>query len=174
MKAWPLLASFAFLCSLWPLWQRQAALSAESTADAQQQLAAPLPPAPADPSARKRAEAPAETAAAVAPAAEPEPPTEPLPRRAAQPVAAVEGSARLSINAVPWAEVRVDGRMRGTTPVRDLALAGGSHVVVLSCPPLGAEKQLHVELSAGKRARIVVDLTQSPPSAFLDGHGQVR
>lgn len=50
---------------------------------------------------------------------------------------AAERFGHLTVNARPWAEVEVDGRMVGRTPVRMLGLRPGRHRVVLSHPELG-------------------------------------
>jgi hypothetical protein len=87
-----------------------------------------------------------------------------------------EGPARtsLSVNAMPWAQVSIDGRPQGTTPLRKLKLRAGVHRVELSCPPLGRDSAFNVELPARGEARMVVDLNQNPPRTFLDGAKEVR
>jgi hypothetical protein len=84
------------------------------------------------------------------------------------------GRATLSVNAVPWAEVSLDGRAQGTTPLRRLKLRPGTHRLSFRCPPLGKSKELSLELSRQGDARIVVDLSQDPPRTFLDGAKEVR
>lgn len=87
-----------------------------------------------------------------------------------------EGSARvsLSINAMPWADVTIDGKPQGTTPLRKLKLRSGVHRVELSCPPLGRTRALSIELPSKGEARMMVDLQQEPPRTFLDGAKEVR
>jgi hypothetical protein len=80
----------------------------------------------------------------------------------------------LSINALPWAEVSVDGRAYGATPLRKLRLRPGAHRVMLSCPPLGRTATLALELARGSGAQLVVDLQTDPPRTFLDGAKEVR
>ena len=50
-------------------------------------------------------------------------------------------NGRLSINAVPWAEVTIDGTAHGETPLANLSLPIGSHEVVFKHPELGERKQ---------------------------------
>ncbi len=75
---------------------------------------------------------------------------------------------RLSVNAVPWAELRLDGRALGTTPQRALSIGSGSHVLQLDCPPLGRQARVPFELEPGQQRRIVVDLNADPPKVTLD------
>ena len=48
---------------------------------------------------------------------------------------------RVSINAVPWAEVLIDGSAQGQTPLANLSLPIGSHEIVFRHPQLGERKQ---------------------------------
>ncbi len=82
--------------------------------------------------------------------------------------------ASLSVNALPWANVSIDGKAQGTTPLRKLKLRPGVHRVELNCPPLGQRHVVAVELSPKGDARLVVDLQQEPPRTFLDGAIEVR
>ena len=59
----------------------------------------------------------------------------------------------LTINLNPWASVTVDGRARGTTPLR-LVLAHGEHRVVLRNPDHELNRTVSVEVSAGQATRI--------------------
>lgn len=63
----------------------------------------------------------------------------------------------VAINAIPWAEVFVDGRPVGETPLGTLRLALGPHVVVLRHPRFG-EKTVNTLIKAGEPARISVDM----------------
>jgi len=71
--------------------------------------------------------------------------------------------AFVTINALPWAEVRLDGRALGNTPRRRVALKPGKHIFSLHCPPLGKTVPVPVNLSAGKTLNILVDLNADPP-----------
>jgi hypothetical protein len=59
----------------------------------------------------------------------------------------------LAIGLTPWARVRVDGRERGTTPLR-LHLPEGEHRVRLSNPDERLERSLTVEIRADQVRRI--------------------
>lgn len=65
-------------------------------------------------------------------------------------------SGTLSINALPWADVWVDGSPVGTTPLANLTLKVGTHQVVFRHPQLG-ERQQTVVVKAVTPARIGVD-----------------
>jgi hypothetical protein len=63
----------------------------------------------------------------------------------------------VAMNAIPWAEVWVDGRRVGETPIGALPLALGSHVVVFRHPQFG-EKSVKTVVRANEPARIGVDM----------------
>jgi hypothetical protein len=65
----------------------------------------------------------------------------------------------LSVNALPWAEVWVDGRSSGTTPLANLAVPIGSHEIVLRHPQLG-ERRRTVTITSQTPVRIGVDFAQ--------------
>ena len=50
-------------------------------------------------------------------------------------------NGRLSINAVPWAEVTIDGNAAGETPLANLSLPIGSHEIVFKHPQFGEQRQ---------------------------------
>jgi serine/threonine-protein kinase len=63
----------------------------------------------------------------------------------------------LHINALPWAQVAVDGRAIGETPIANLSLPIGSHEVVFRHPELGERRQV-VLVKPGPPVRLGVDL----------------
>jgi serine/threonine-protein kinase len=63
----------------------------------------------------------------------------------------------LSVNALPWADVWIDGNPVGTTPLANLKVPVGTHEVVLRHPSLGERKQ-SVVVKAITPARLGVDL----------------
>jgi hypothetical protein len=65
----------------------------------------------------------------------------------------------LSINALPWAEVWIDGRNAGTTPLANLSVPVGNHEVVWRHPKLGERRQT-VAVTAQAPARVGVDLAK--------------
>jgi PEGA domain len=65
----------------------------------------------------------------------------------------------LSVNALPWAEVWIDGNSAGTTPLAHLTLTIGSHEVVWRHPTLGDRRQT-VVVKARTPARAGVDFTR--------------
>jgi hypothetical protein len=65
--------------------------------------------------------------------------------------------AAVNLNAVPWADVRVDGKDMGQTPLANLMLTIGTHVVTFRHPQFG-EKQQNVTVSLKEPARVAVDM----------------
>ena len=55
----------------------------------------------------------------------------------------------IALNAVPWAEVWVDGEKIGETPIGNLSLSLGPHEVVFRHPELG--EQRHAAWSRSRR-----------------------
>ena len=65
----------------------------------------------------------------------------------------------ISLNAVPWAAVWIDGRRVGETPLGELPIALGEHVIRFEHPQLG-ERRETVLVKAGEVARVSVNLRQ--------------
>ncbi len=76
-------------------------------------------------------------------------------RTATIPVPVPDG--RLSVNALPWAEVFLDGRSLGTTPLANLPVPIGRHEIIWRHPQLGERKQTITVTTRGPE-RIGVDL----------------
>ena len=66
-------------------------------------------------------------------------------------------SGRLSVNAIPWADVSLDGASVGTTPLGELSVPVGTHELVFRHPQLGERRQ-SVTVKAQTPARIGIDL----------------
>ncbi len=62
---------------------------------------------------------------------------------------------RVSINAVPWAQVSIDGNAVGETPLGNLALPVGEHQIVFRHPQLG-ERTQKVVVKANAATRVSV------------------
>jgi serine/threonine-protein kinase len=73
------------------------------------------------------------------------------------PVALPKGT--LSINALPWADVTLDGQPMGQTPLGNLSVTIGNHEVVWKHPQLGERRQT-VKVTAGAPVRAGMDLTK--------------
>ena len=71
----------------------------------------------------------------------------------------VDARASVSANARPWADVIVDGRPVGQTPISNLSLTLGSHEFVFRHPDLGQRQQTVLVTARGPN-RISVDLTK--------------
>jgi hypothetical protein len=65
----------------------------------------------------------------------------------------------LNINAIPWAEVAIDGNKLGPTPLGDVSLPIGSHDVVFTHPQLGERHQTATVTLNGIN-RVSVNLNQ--------------
>jgi serine/threonine protein kinase len=91
---------------------------------------------------------------------EEEAPVTPVPAAVSVQGAAARKAAKgwVSINVRPWAEITIDGKKLGYTPLKRHALPAGTHKVVLRNPKLGAEKRLSVTVEEGKESTILLDL----------------
>lgn len=78
---------------------------------------------------------------------------------------------QLSLNAVPWADVSVDGVPRGTTPVRGINLSPGRHRVRLVNPPLEVDRTLIVTIRSGQERTMVVNLREDGTNVASPGEG---
>jgi hypothetical protein len=67
--------------------------------------------------------------------------------------------AALSINALPWAEVFIDGTRIGETPLGNLPLALGPHEIVFRHPQLG-ERRTNTLVTMKETNRISIDMRQ--------------
>ncbi|MEO6239149.1 MAG: PEGA domain-containing protein, partial [Vicinamibacterales bacterium] len=65
----------------------------------------------------------------------------------------------LNVNASPWAEVWIDGRRVGETPIGNLPLSIGPHEVVFRHPQLG-EKRQAVSVTLKAPVRLSIDMKQ--------------
>ncbi len=68
--------------------------------------------------------------------------------------------AAMNINATPWAEVWLDGRALGETPIGDLTTSIGSHELVFRHPQFG-ERRVMTVVTTREPARIAVDMRRS-------------
>ncbi len=68
-------------------------------------------------------------------------------------------TAKVSLNARPWADVFIDSASAGQTPIANLTLAIGTHQVVFRHPQLGERRQ-SVVVSVRGPNRVSVDLTR--------------
>jgi hypothetical protein len=66
---------------------------------------------------------------------------------------------RLSINATPWAEVLIDGRSVGTTPLAHLGLPIGLHEIIWRHPQFGERRHV-VSITAEQPVRLGMDFSQ--------------
>ena len=66
-------------------------------------------------------------------------------------------TAMVQVNAVPWAEVTIEGNSVGDTPIGNVPLTLGPHTIVFRHPELGEETR-QVVVSAESPTRVSVDL----------------
>jgi len=67
----------------------------------------------------------------------------------------------IAVNAVPWAEVSIDGDRVGETPIGNYALPIGPHEIVFRHPELGELRQV-ATVTLRAPARVSVDLRKKP------------
>lgn len=105
---------------------------------------APEPePAPVQATAPSEAAQPEPVAPEVAEAEEPVVPPPPGPQLAPPP-----SGPRLNVNAAPWAEIQLDGRPLGETPLGELPIAPGPHRVSATLPD-GRVLEREIDARAG-------------------------
>ncbi len=63
----------------------------------------------------------------------------------------------LAINAVPWAQAFIDGRLVGETPIGNIQVPVGSHEIVFRHPQLG-ERSVSVTVTTRETAKVGIDL----------------
>ena len=68
-------------------------------------------------------------------------------------------TVNLNINARPWADVTLDGKDLGQTPISNASVTVGTHELVFRHPQLGERRQTVVVTSNGPQ-RVAVDLTK--------------
>ena len=68
----------------------------------------------------------------------------------------------LTLNALPWAHVTIDGEKRPDTPLKRLSLPAGPHQVRLQCPPTGRELKFTVVVEADGEVKRLADLRGEP------------
>ncbi|MFO0714161.1 MAG: protein kinase [Sandaracinus sp.] len=72
--------------------------------------------------------------------------------------AASSEPATLRINATPWANVEIDGRPVGPTPLVHVEVTPGPHTIVLTNPVLSRSRTTHIEVRAGERRDVIVEM----------------
>ncbi len=71
--------------------------------------------------------------------------------------------ASLDIRCAPWAEVKLDGRSLGATPIPVQEVYEGRHVVELSNSDLAKTKRVTVSVGAGEQRVLYESFDESPP-----------
>ena len=65
----------------------------------------------------------------------------------------------VNLNAAPWAEVYLDGRSLGETPIANASVSAGTHEVIFRNPQFTELRQM-VTVASGKATRLAVTLTK--------------
>jgi hypothetical protein len=65
----------------------------------------------------------------------------------------------VNLNAAPWAEVYLDGRSLGETPIANASVTAGTHEVIFRNPQFQELRQM-VTVTSGKATRLAVTLTK--------------
>ena len=118
----------------------------------------PLPPQPAPPSP------PVVVVETPPPPVQPPvTPVDPPPTVPAEPPPKVRPNAKaqrgkLLVRVNPWADVVVDGRMVGATPLSPLDLSAGKHSVTVTNSELGKTKTVAVEVRANRQELVEINL----------------
>ena len=63
----------------------------------------------------------------------------------------------MAVNALPWAEVSIDGERAGETPIGSVSVPIGTHEIVFRHPELG-ERRTTVTVTAGAPTRVSIDM----------------
>ena len=66
---------------------------------------------------------------------------------------------RVSINALPWAQVWIDGKPVGDTPIAYLPIAAGEHEILFKHPELGERRETLI-VQSGAETRISATFLQ--------------
>lgn len=74
-------------------------------------------------------------------------------------VALAVPNGSLSVNALPWADVTLDGRPIGTTPLGNMSVPVGTHEVVWRHPQLG-ERRRTIAVTASSAVRVGMDFSK--------------
>ena len=82
--------------------------------------------------------------------------TAPNASRVARPSPVVD-TGQVYVNARPWADVWIDGRLVGTTPLSAVSVPTGTHEIIWRHPEFGERRQT-VVVSADVPTRLGVDL----------------
>jgi serine/threonine-protein kinase len=142
--------------ALWTLRPSASALAPPVTAPIAAALA-PVPtaaPAPAPTAAPVRA--PAAPIAALAPVAAPAPVAAAAPAPPAAPAHTKPDRGWISVYVLPFAEVAVDGKLVGETPIHDLPVRPGTHLLELQNGGLGKSEKRTIKVEPGQHARVKV------------------
>ena len=63
----------------------------------------------------------------------------------------------MAVNALPWAEVSIDGERVGETPIGSVAVPIGTHEIVFRHPDLG-ERRTTATVTTGAATRVSMDM----------------
>lgn len=72
------------------------------------------------------------------------------------------GTGTVAMRISPWAEVFLDGRSLGVTPMSPVEVPAGQRVFVLKNPELGVEREVRLKVPAGGQVTLRADLFGQP------------
>ena len=73
----------------------------------------------------------------------------------------LQPTGEVNLNAIPWAEVWIDGQKAGDTPVANLKVPLGTHEIVFKHPQFG-ERKVTATVRADASTAATVDFTKAP------------
>ena len=77
--------------------------------------------------------------------------------------AAPPGVGRVTVTAVPWAQVRLGNRVLGNTPQRNIRIPVGNQTLLLTNDALGRRVSIPLRVTPGAEFRVQANLQQDPP-----------
>jgi hypothetical protein len=75
------------------------------------------------------------------------------------PIAVTLPTGVVSLNAIPWANVSIDGQSAGETPIGNLSVSIGPHEVAFLNPQFGEQRRV-IMVTLREPVRLSVDLTK--------------
>jgi hypothetical protein len=73
----------------------------------------------------------------------------------------LQPTGELNLNALPWAEVWIDGHKTGDTPIANLQVPLGTHEIIFKHPQFG-DRRLTATVRAAAPAAATIDFTKAP------------
>jgi serine/threonine-protein kinase len=81
--------------------------------------------------------------------------------------AGARGTATLVVTSTTWANVSLDGRPLGRTPLRRVSIPSGSHLLRIDCTTLGRRVEQRIAVEPGAAITVFADVDRDPPAVRL-------